>query len=802
MSEIFLTVVNMSISAGYIVLAVLLLRLVLRKAPKWIFVVLWGIVAVRLICPLSIESMFSLIPKAEVVSPNIMLDRHPQINTGIPVVNQVINPIIAYSFAPDPATSANPLQLWIPTFAVLWLAGVAVLLLYALVSYARVRYKIGTAVRLQDGIYQSENVDSPFVLGIIKPKIYLPFYMSEKDMPHIVAHETAHIRRKDHLWKPLGFLLLAVHWFNPLMWLGYLLLCRDIELACDEKVIKELDREARADYSQTILTCGASRRILAACPLAFGEVGVTDRVKSVLNYKKTAFWVIAVALVACAAVAVCFLTNPKKTEQKPLNTYQMSLKVRYPQYFGLDDSEGLDIYVWQMAKDSYSFGLLPHSSIPRSAISEELTNLVGVRAGEMYAILASYNTDREDMYIVPFHHVFSSYVAQWQIVTEGEDIEAKKRAYIESVRKMLFENVNFDNMGAMNELLGPVEQMSDPTVKIPPQWDAIVADNLFYNAVAFGDRLLKAESTGRSENADRTATHRITMLDKYGAVLAQYTCTTDDAYRVDTLTATADGGFLFVLAFDDYSREGGWASDKGFASRVIKCNSRGEVEFDTAFESVEGGALQSCIERNGCFYFFGHRQMPETKQQGIYSLTDIFMTVLDKTGKVLNTKYVSGSNFDSFNAAEVSGDKFILSVDSQSDDGDFAGSNSGGHPVDWVLTVDEDLKLIKKEKKTGRSALDEYLGEQKGRRIHQSDPLLKKFEAGTPTAFIEYGEYYMIISENPTGVYEHTPPMVSSIWYYWETVYSAYDSSGKLIYRKAVDSSPDYDIYPLVTFSK
>lgn len=442
MTQLFLSIVNMSISASYIVLAVLLLRLVLKKAPKWIRGVLWAVVAVRLLCPFSVESMFSLIPKAEVVSPGIMMDRNPQIDTGIPVVNQVINPVISHSFTPDPATSANPLQLWIPTFAAFWIAGMAVMLIYMLISFIRVKRKIGTAVRLQDGIYQSENVDSPFVLGIIKPKIYLPFYMSGKDMIHIVAHETAHIRRKDHLWKPLGFLLLTLHWFNPLMWLGYVLLCRDIELACDEKVIKELDRDARADYSETLLACSGNRRMLAACPLAFGEVGVTDRVKSVLNYKKSAFWLFAVALVSCIAVALCFLTNPKKTEENNLNAYQMSLKVRYPQYFGLDASKGLDIYVWQMAKDSYSFGLLPHSSIPRNAISEELTKLAGVSDAQVCAILASYQVDRDQIYVIPFQHIFSSYLGDWQIVADGEDIEAKRKAYAESVRKMLFDRMD------------------------------------------------------------------------------------------------------------------------------------------------------------------------------------------------------------------------------------------------------------------------------------------------------------------------------------------------------------------------
>jgi len=215
------------------------------------------------------------------------------------------------------------LQLWIPTFAVIWIVGMVALLIYTVISYVKVKRKIGTAVLLRDNVYQSENVVSPFVLGIIKPKIYLPFNMNEKDMEHVVAHEMAHIRRKDHLWKPLGFLLLTLHWFNPLMWLSYVLLCRDIELACDEKVIKELDHDARADYSQALLTCSVNRRMIAACPLAFGEVGVKYRVKSVLNYKKPAFWIIIVAVVACVAVAVCFLTNPLNNYYKgPLSCTQ------------------------------------------------------------------------------------------------------------------------------------------------------------------------------------------------------------------------------------------------------------------------------------------------------------------------------------------------------------------------------------------------------------------------------------------------------------------------------------------------
>lgn len=311
MNELFLKIINMSISASWLILAVLILRLVLKKAPKWVNVLLWGIVAVRLICPLSFESALSLIPSSETIPLDIEMAAKPTIDSGVPAINSVVNPVLS-SFAPPQhvLTSANPLQIWIPILNIIWLIGVGALLLYTAVSYWRLCRKVDTAVRYKDNIFQSENVSSPFVLGIIKPRIYLPFNMNGQDLEHVVAHEQAHIRRKDHWWKPLGFLLLTIHWFNPLMWLAYVLLCRDIEFACDEKVIKELGNEQRADYTQALVVCSVNRRMIAACPLAFGEVGVKDRVKSVMNYKKPAFWIIILAVIACVIVAVCFLTSP------------------------------------------------------------------------------------------------------------------------------------------------------------------------------------------------------------------------------------------------------------------------------------------------------------------------------------------------------------------------------------------------------------------------------------------------------------------------------------------------------------
>lgn len=311
MADLFLKIVNMSISASWLVLAVVVLRFVFKQAPKRFRTVLWGIVGIRLILPFSIESVFSLIPSAETVSPEIMYSRTPAIHSGIPALNSAVNPVISESFTPSPIASANPLQIWIPLAAALWAAGAAVMLACSLVSYLRLRRRVRTAVLFRDHIYQSEHAATPFILGIFRPRIYLPFRLSEKDMPHVIAHEQAHIKRRDHWIKPLGYLLLCVYWFNPLLWLAYILLCRDIELACDERVIKDLGMDQRADYSEALLSCSVRHRMIAACPLAFGEVGVKGRVKNVLNYKKPAFWIIIAAIAACVVLAVCFLTDPK-----------------------------------------------------------------------------------------------------------------------------------------------------------------------------------------------------------------------------------------------------------------------------------------------------------------------------------------------------------------------------------------------------------------------------------------------------------------------------------------------------------
>ena len=309
MNELFLKIVNMSISASWLVLVVLILRFVLKKAPKWVNILLWGIVAIRLICPFSFESALSLIPSAETFPEKVISGPSFDVQTGITPVDNRINDYLGDRYFEGVTVPANNGNNIMTILTIVWTIGILLLVAYTVISYWRLRRKVDTAVRYKDNIFQSENVKSPFVLGIIKPRIYLPFNMNGQDLEHVVAHEQAHIHRKDHWWKPFGFLLLTIHWFNPLVWLAYVLLCRDIELACDERVIKELGNEQRADYTQALVACSVNRRMIAACPLAFGEVGVKDRVKSVMNYKKPAFWGVVLAVIVCVFVAVCFLTN-------------------------------------------------------------------------------------------------------------------------------------------------------------------------------------------------------------------------------------------------------------------------------------------------------------------------------------------------------------------------------------------------------------------------------------------------------------------------------------------------------------
>lgn len=311
MDDVFLKLLNLSISASWLILAVLVLRVVLKKAPKWVMPLLWGVVALRLVCLFSIESALSLIPSAETIPSEIVTETREPVLYEQATLDIVTNPTLPSAAEVHVGVSRQQAQVDFNIYSVLWLAGMAALLVHALVSAGKLKRKLATAILLRDNIYESEFVDSPFVFGVVKPNIYLPMHMDEGTAAYVIAHEHAHLARRDHWWKVLGYLVLALHWFNPLVWVAYILFCRDIELACDEKVVKGLDGAARADYSQALLSCAAPKRAVAACPLAFGEGNIKMRVKSALHYKKPAFWVAAAAVLAVVIVAVCFLTNPR-----------------------------------------------------------------------------------------------------------------------------------------------------------------------------------------------------------------------------------------------------------------------------------------------------------------------------------------------------------------------------------------------------------------------------------------------------------------------------------------------------------
>lgn len=311
MDDVFLKLVNLSISASWLILAVLVLRVVLKKAPKWVMPLLWGVVALRLVCLFSIESALSLIPSAETIPSEIVTETREPVLYEQATLDIVTNPTLPSAAEVPVGVSRQQAQVDFNIYSVLWLAGMAALLVHALVSAGKLKRKLATAILLRDNIYESEFVDSPFVFGVVKPNIYLPMHMDEGTAAYVIAHERAHLARRDHWWKVLGYLVLALHWFNPLVWVAYILFCRDIELACDEKVVKGLDGAARADYSQALLSCAAPKRAVAACPLAFGEGNIKMRVKSALHYRKPAFWVAAAAVLAVVIVAVCFLTNPR-----------------------------------------------------------------------------------------------------------------------------------------------------------------------------------------------------------------------------------------------------------------------------------------------------------------------------------------------------------------------------------------------------------------------------------------------------------------------------------------------------------
>ncbi len=414
MDEIFLKILNMSITASWLILAVLLLRFALKKAPKWIAVLLWGIVALRLLVPFSFESALSLIPSAETFSAHNIRYETPAISSGIPAVNNAVNPVLGEAFAPNPGTSVNPLYVWTFVVSAIWLIGIAAMLLYAVISYVRVRRSIAERVPYEGNIFLCDHVKSPFILGLVRPQIYLPSSMDTVAMEPVIAHEKAHLARRDHWWKPMGFLILTVHWFNPLCWIAYVLLYRDIELACDEKVIRQMDLDGKKQYSTALLECSTGRRLVTICPLAFGEIGVKERVGNILNYKNPALWIIVVAVVAYAVVTVCFATNPKQDMSQEQHTVQVRITEVENRSFLAAPAEGS----WELT--SSDLFRVPITNMPASPEPQ---------VGDIVEI--TYDGVILESYPAQFGTVYSMRVVSQENPPEIEELRVKYPEYFE-----------------------------------------------------------------------------------------------------------------------------------------------------------------------------------------------------------------------------------------------------------------------------------------------------------------------------------------------------------------------------------
>ena len=459
MEKLFIEILNMTLPATLLIIALMVFRRIFNKLPKNVNLFMWAMVFVRLLIPIKIESSISLTPRKSTIPENIMTAPKPEINSGIDFVNNAVNPILSESFAPNPGDSANPMQVVMFVAANIWVVGIIAMIIYALISFILLKRKVSASVLYKENIYYCDYIESPFVLGIIKPKIYLPSGISEKEAELVILHEKAHIKRFDHITKMLGFFALSVHWFNPFVWAAYLLFARDIESAADEKVIKKTDLSFKKEYSETLLNL-SSKRTMLVCPLAFGEIGVKERVKSVLSFKKPTVWVIILSITLCAVLIITFMTVPKENKTQegvPNNDYittnyilqHETMKKIYPEYYDLNTEKGLTIYVWQFSEISYYCGILEGK--PENHNEEDIYNLQGAGFNEIKIILSDYDLSGKNINVVPFNHPASSY--KYEITPEykekvlkylglSEEVEITRQNWFDGITLTASEKIN------------------------------------------------------------------------------------------------------------------------------------------------------------------------------------------------------------------------------------------------------------------------------------------------------------------------------------------------------------------------
>lgn len=750
MDTLFLKVLNMSISASWLVLIVLALRLLLKKSPKWIHMALWALVAVRLICPVSIESVLSLIPEKT-------MEQMVQSISGSYYGDAMIysqgsenyEAAVSAGIAPNVGdngyhyviTRADDVTKPVQTVAVLygriWLGGILIMLLHALISYFRLKRKVSASIDVGNGVYICDYIDTPFILGILRPKIYLPSSMEPDSASHVLAHERAHIARKDHWWKPFGYLLLSVYWFNPLLWLAYILLCRDIELACDERVIRDMEVPQKKAYSEALLSCSVNRRMIAACPLAFGEVGVKERVKTVLNYKKPAFWIVIPAVLALIVTAVCFLTDPVKED-------------RVVPDGALKDPYELNWLYWIQDMDLEYTGTLEYVEFGESRKIEvtydgTVYTISDEKGKRTYRYFVSSQTNTDD----------GSYTDYFFL---SDDPEMTVGKYLAEGDILPTELVHVDRRSFETaQRYGAVPESMESILSLKGVWGPgfYCQDSVFHLRYQ-----LAFSSVHHAYELYRVDYHGNLLCDFHVIGIPQ------------SIVELEDGGFaIFAVSEED-------------GLYLLSCyDEEGELRWRHSFEENGRCYVSALYQRNGDIYCFGE-VTPEN------SSSDIYIWRIGLDGELEEKVKIGGSDFDSVYRVSETKNGFILYGSTQSSDGDLPLSKDG-YGTGFRIDVGEDFELGRAKKaEVGYSKIAGY---RKGEPVYIDDPILEiskkdrmpeEVRCGSANIF-DWGDGYVVVRALNYEDYPYGHPLMSSKVYYQQTVLTGYDSKGNPLWQLA-----------------
>ena len=467
MNDILLKLVDMSLMASLLIVTIIIIRGVFKRIPRKYICILWALVAIRLICPINIESSFSIFNvtnnnleyKNNAYIENIVKPRNNPANTindkkenvinnkksqnaNIPKKNSDVsnsNTTSTVKLENDKDIKNTSIVTWI------WILGVAIIITYGLISYWILKRKIRAAIMLENNVYICDDIDSPFILGIISPKIYIHSGLEKESYEYIVKHEKAHIGRKDYIWKPLGLLLLSIYWFNPICWIAYIMLCKDIELACDEKVISKMNDEDIALYSESLLKCSIRRRNITVCPIAFGEVGVKVRIKNALNYKKPKTWIHILSVVICITILILFMTNSvsNKTSKEHMSEIKTSDENSLLEN---QDTKTANTEFW---KDGNIFiaDLKRNDEDEEGYITKKCVGIITETDNNIFNItircdfkdyydnidLGNYKVEKNKILKVPSYSQYSSYVLVWSKEDVKDNLEENEKGYHSSI---------------------------------------------------------------------------------------------------------------------------------------------------------------------------------------------------------------------------------------------------------------------------------------------------------------------------------------------------------------------------------